>query len=385
MLPILTLILCLTFLSPASAEVSAPSFTLSQAVQTLELEKKDYETLYRTDLVPDTCYRSETQGYRSQCHTEYDRQCHTELNQQCGFRYYPVCHTAPRSVCTPRQICHRGSGGGTTGGGNRPPVCRTETQCQTVYDRVCRNEQRYECWSHPQTYCNQVPRPVCNQVPNIVQVPYSCTKPVQVAIGQNLRLQTNARVSVHFENFNEIGPLSDTLFARLEGNEVRLSGSSERVLYRVVRQSFTEQRISENARILEVDLFIRAITADSLNAFSLLEIRKGRIERDRVSFELSRSTPLRFRVHLSLHRHRALARDLPIVDAHFDSSQLMTEGGLLVIPLNRFGAGPLKPKRYTARIRINLDGEFLRQSAVNPDLLTGVRNPAIESTFEVAL
>ena len=105
---IFSLIFPITLSARAQGIGASVPFTLNQSVQTIELEKKDYETVYRTDLVPDTCYRSETQGYRPECHTEYHRQCHTELNQQCGFRSYPVCNTVPRTVCTPRQVCRRG-------------------------------------------------------------------------------------------------------------------------------------------------------------------------------------------------------------------------------------------------------------------------------------
>lgn len=423
---VLSLILAFPFPGTAFSQAPAnlpsnPSFTLNQSVQTLEWEKKDYETVYRTDLVPDTCYRSEVQGYRSECHTEYDRQCHTELNQQCGFRHYPVCNNVPRTVCSPRQVCQRGmfleslalattgglqvpapsggpghpprpggprplpGGAGNGGGYPHPPVCHTQTQCTTVYDRVCHHEQRYECWNNPQTYCRDIPRQACTQVPNIVQVPYACTKPVQVAIGQNLKLQTNVRLTAIFDNFSEVGPLSDTLTARLEGNEIRLSGSSDRVLYQVANQSFTEQRISENARILNVELHLRVLPLERLNAFSSIEIRNGRIFEDRIEFDLSKAPEIPFRGHLKLTRHRALAHELEIVDADFDSTRLGGQGMTQVLPLRTFGAGPLKEKRHKARLRLTLDGDFLRQGAVNPSVLTGIRNLPVEGSFEASL
>jgi hypothetical protein len=439
---IFSLIFPITLSARAQGIGASVPFTLNQSVQTIELEKKDYETVYRTDLVPDTCYRSETQGYRPECHTEYHRQCHTELNQQCGFRSYPVCNTVPRTVCTPRQVCRRGllleslseslavnttggpgrprpgaagprpgaagprpgsgggSGGGTTGGygggghgggSGRPPstICHTETSCQTVYDRVCRNVQRYECWSHPQTFCQDIPRQACIQVPNVVQVPYSCMKPVQVAVGQNLKLQTNARITVYFDSFDETGPLQDNLTARLEGNEIRLSVASEQVLYQVANQSFREQRISETARILEVEIHIRAITTEKLNAFSSVELRNGRIFADRIEFSLSRLPGVPFRGHLRLTRHRALANALTIVDSVFDPSALSnaTEGpgDSFLLPLRTFGAGPLKEKRHTAGIRLTLDGDALRKGAVNPSILSGIRNLPVEATFETSL
>jgi hypothetical protein len=417
-------IFSLTLSARAQNIGSSGPFTLNQAVQTIELEQKDYETVYRTDFVPDTCYRSETQGYRSECHTEYDRQCHTELNQQCGFRFYPVCNTVPRRVCTNRQVCQRGlfleslsesaaanttggpgrpipggprpgngggSGGGSTGGSGHPPstICRTENSCQTVYDRVCRNEQRYECWSHPQTYCQNIPRQVCVQVPNIVQVPYSCMKPVQVAIGQNLKLQTNARITVYFDSFSETGPLPDSLTARLEGNQILLAATSDQVLYQVASQSFREQRISETARILEVEIHVRATTAEKLNAFSSIELRNGRVFMDRIEFDLSKVPAVPFRGHLNLTRHRALASALTVVDSGFDSNTLSNapsgQGSTFVLPLRIFGAGPLKSKRHIARIRLTLDGEALRKGAVNPSILSGIRNQPVEATFETSL
>jgi hypothetical protein len=222
-------------------------------------------------------------------------------------------------------------------------------------------------------------------VPNIVQVPYACTKPVQVAIGQNLKLRTQARITILSDNFNEVGPLSDTLSARLEGNEIRLSGSSERVLYQVVGQSFTEQRISENERILSVELHLRALPVEKLNAFSSMQIRNGRIHRDRIEFGLSGDPGMPFRGHLKLTRHRALARELEIVDADFDSAVLRGQAPGFELPLRTFGAGPLKEKRHTAHLRLTLDGEYLRKGAVNPSVLTGIRNLPVEASFETSL
>ena len=207
------------FSSPTLAQVQAPAsqdFTLNQPVQDLNLEGREFETIYRTDYVPDTCYRSEVQGTRPECHTEYDRQCHTDYQQQCGYRNYPVCQRVPRNVCNTQQVCRTVNDRVCNSHGctNVPRrECRMENRCYTQMDQVCHTQQRYECQTIPQTFCQNVPRQVCVNVPNVVQVPYSCQKPVQVAIGQNLKLKTVAKVNIRFVNFDEAGYTGDSFTA----------------------------------------------------------------------------------------------------------------------------------------------------------------------------
>ncbi len=376
------------FSSPALAQVQAPGtqeFTLNQPTQDLSLEGREFETIYRTDYVPDTCYRSEVQGTRPECRTEYDRQCHTDYQQQCGYRNYPVCQTVPRNVCRTQQVCRTVNDRVCNSHGctNVPRrECRMENRCTTQMDQVCHTQQRWECQTFPQTICQNVPRQVCVNVPNVVQVPYSCQKPVQVAIGQNLKLRTVAKITVRFVNFTETGATGDRLSAKLEGDQIRFSGNSTRFLYQIVDQSRSERMLSGTEKIIEADFSIRATPLKTLSDFESILIDEGKLGFDRLSFRMSSFPGAPFKGNLNLVQNRALGRDLVIVDRDFESRALTGQGNVQTLMLSPLGASLLRDKTHRVRISLMLDGEALRKGAINAEILNQLRNKPVELGFE---
>jgi len=390
-----TLILAFTlalalFSSPTLAQTplsNSRDFVLNQGLQDLELEAKEFETVYRTDYVPDTCYRSEVQGTRPDCHTEYDRQCHTEYQQQCGYRNYPVCQTVPRNVCTTQQVCRTVNDQVCNSHGctNVPRrECRMENRCTTQMDQVCHTQQRWECQTFPQTLCQNVPRQVCVNVPNVVQVPYSCQKPVQVAIGQNLKLRTLAKVTIRFANFAEVGALNDSITARLEGDQIKLSSNSMSQLYQILDQRRTERMLSGTEKLVEVELTLRATEKNALDQFSTLLMDSGKLGFDRIQFNLSGNPAVPFKGHLNLTQHRTLGRNLVIVDRDFESRALVAQGNTQILMLSPLGASSLKSKTHQVHLSLSLDGDELRKGAVNPGILSQVKNTPVELSFEAS-
>ena len=67
-----------------SGDHTQSNFAFNQRTVALNLEQKDFETIYRTDQVPDTCYRDEIQGTRTECHTEIERICNTRYEELCS-------------------------------------------------------------------------------------------------------------------------------------------------------------------------------------------------------------------------------------------------------------------------------------------------------------
>ena len=376
------------FSSPTLAQVQAPAsqdFTLNQPVQDLNLEGREFETIYRTDYVPDTCYRSEVQGTRPECRTEYDRQCHTDYQQQCGYRNYPVCQSVPRNVCNTQQVCRTVNDRVCNSHGctNVPRrECRMENRCYTQMDQVCHTQQRYECQTIPQTFCQNVPRQVCVNVPNVVQVPYSCQKPVQVAIGQNLKLKTVAKVTIRFVNFAEAGSTGDRFTAKLEGDQIKVTAQSSNFLYQIVDQQRAERMLSANEKLIEANFSVQATPAKVLSDFSAILLNEGKLGFDRMSFKMSAASAAPFKGHLNLVQHRNIGRNLVIVDRDFESRALVGQGGTQTLMLSPLGASLLKEKTHYVKLFLMLDGEALRKGAINPEILNQIRNQPIELNFE---
>jgi len=386
---LITLLVLILFnvpsLASTSADASSQDFSLNQESQQLSLEAKTFETVYRTDYVDSTCHRSETQGTRTECRTVYDHQCHTEYRQQCSYQSYPVCQSFPQNVCRPSQVCRTvmdsvcNSHGCTSVPRN---VCQTTQQCSSQMQQVCRTEQRYECHNYPQNICQDVPRQACTTVPNIVQVAYSCQKPVQVAVGQNLKLHTTASVTVKFANYAEAGALSDLLTASLAGDRVKVTGTSKTHLYQIVNQSRSEVQVSPTERSLTLQITLAATPLQKLNEFSTLQLTDGKIGSDRIEFSISKLPEVPFKGHLLLERHRALASDLEILDRDFDSKLLVAQGNREILMLRALGVDSLKEKRHTAKISLTLDFSALKDGALNPEILNGVNALPVELEYE---
>ncbi|NDG85377.1 MAG: hypothetical protein EBX52_10140 [Proteobacteria bacterium] len=248
--------------------------------------------------------------------------------------------------------------------------------------QVCHNENRYQCDTFPQNVCQDVPRQACETVPNIVQVPYSCQKPVQVAVGQNLKLHTTASVTVKFSNYSDLGALSDRMTAKLDGDQVRLTAISKTHLYQIIAQSRSETRISPTEKSVTLLITLSATPVQKLNEFSALQLGDGKIGSDRIEFSISKLPEVPFKGHLLLKRHRALAKDLEILDRDFDSRFLVAQGNRETLMLKALGADSLKDKKHTAKIALALDGGALKNGALNPEVLNEVNALPVELEFE---
>jgi len=101
-----------------------------------------------------------------------------------------------------------------------------------------------------------------------VKVPYACTRPVQVPIGQQLKLHTVAQISVELENFGDIGQTPDQLRAELKNGQVSLTAlnqESNQFLYQIVKQDRKEQILSATEKLVNYQYMIKAISIQKLN------------------------------------------------------------------------------------------------------------------------
>lgn len=373
------LLLVLAHSSALAADPSTAPFSFAQQTSVVNLEQKQFETVYRTDQVPSTCYRSEVQGTTTECHTEYDRSCQTEYREECHDESYPVCESVPRESCSSEDVCSTESDSvcnsqGCTSIPRR--VCHSENQCHTTSDSVCHNESRRECRNEPRESCQNIPREACEQVPNVVQVPYACTKPVQVPIGQQLKMETKATLNISLSNFAEVGPLSDAFTAKLnEGNaSFALTAPSTAYLYQIVSQVRNESLVSPTEKQVTYAFVLQATSIQKLNNFLSFKITDPVLFFDRLQFGFTGTLNVPFKGHLKLVQRRRLAADAIVVDNDFKSSAIVNQGNQSVLSFNTFRAGPLKSSLHYVTLSLGLDLSELSKSIVNPDALKLINN-----------
>lgn len=375
--------------SPALAQNQSATLQLNQANQLVQLETKEFETIYRTDQVPDTCYRDEVQGYRTECRTEYDNVCHTRYERECRYVYEPVCHQVPRNSCHPVNDCRTEYDNVCNSHGcTRVPrrVCQTRNQCNTRYETVCNNHSRYVCNDVPRQQCTNVPRQVCNQVPNVVKVPYACTRPVQVPVGQQLKLHTVAKLNVNFANFGEVGTPADLFVATLRGSSVDLklqSGSQTQYLYQIVSQQRTEQMVSATEKVITQTLSIRAVSIAQLNSFGAVQILNPKVSKSKIEFSTLGALAVPFKGHLKIVRMKNSRKGSTLVDDDFRSASVVGQGNLFTIALSQFGITQLDYKLHKVELNLQLDlSQMTTSGLINPESLALVNAQGPKTAFE---
>ncbi len=375
------------FSSPVLAEPlpSTQVLTLNQEESSLQLQTQEFETVYRTDLVPDTCYREETQGTRTECRTETEQRCDTRYEQDCRYRSYPVCQQILRPVCYPQQVCHTVMDNVCNSRGCQSVprrVCQTQNQCRNQWDTVCHQDQRYECQNVPRTYCQDIPRQVCNQVPNIVRVPYACQRPVQVPIGQKLKLDTIARVQIRIANLREIGVRSESLNVSLNQGKVSISANGQSILVRALEQSQDLRRVGETQAEVDARFLLEILPLDQVNGLSSLELSQGRLESDRIEFQLKTLPVFPVKGRLLIVRKQALGGQKTIVHSDFQVRALVIQGGTAKLMLAPFGVECLKNRPHAIDLRITPDLEALKKGLLNPEILSKIQTGGAELHFE---
>ena len=383
------------FALTAFAQATDPAqtnFNFGQATVGINLEYQDFETIYRTDQVPDTCYRDEIQGTRTQCHTEYDRVCNTRYEHECNYRNYPICERIPRNVCQTEENCrtrmdHVCNSRGCTDVPRRE--CAPVQRCSTQYDNVCHNDQRYECNDVPRQYCENIPREACQQVPNVVSVAYACTRPVQVAVGQRLKLHTIAKVTVNLLNFAETGAIADVLTAQLNANGIvslRSTNPNAGFLFQMIAQQRTEQVVSATEKIVNYSFSIKATSIAKLNSFLNSELVGNKLFVDRLEFELNTygagifTAPLQG--HLKLVQMKNSRKGYILIDDDFDAKSMVTRGGTQVMMFKPFGIDDLIAKNHSIELSLSVDLKALKKDLINPEVLPLISNKQIEASFE---
>jgi hypothetical protein len=157
--------------------------------------------------VPDQVCHAGPNGQQV-CQTTTRRQCH-DVPQTCTNVPVQQCQDVPDQVCqdVPDQICT-----------NVP-----DTVCVDVPDQVCQNVPQQQCTTVTQTQCQDVPDQVCQQVPHYDTQTYACTIPQQVAVGQQLVMQTLGNVTVTYGALPQGITPNEDMVAQLGNQDVSLS------------------------------------------------------------------------------------------------------------------------------------------------------------------
>lgn len=175
-----------------------------EETKTVTLEGPMTVTRVRVEDQDSTCYRQEPYEeevcgnetrYRNECRWQPGRRaCDTRYDRVCRnvTRYRQRCTTgASRQVCTNepgRRVCRTRDGRQTCRNVPGRRVCRSEPgrrTCRSVpyTDRVCDRVPRTYCRDIPgRNICQDVPYQdyVCRMVTKYRDIPYACTKPVEV-------------------------------------------------------------------------------------------------------------------------------------------------------------------------------------------------------------
>ena len=241
--------------------------SMSQAVDQLQLNHSEMETIYETQNIPTTCTRSVQRGTRQDCHIENEQQCTTQDERVCKDVAFPVCQTIPRRVCETtqqcttdtEQVCH-GTGAQKVCTTVPHKTCKPVETCQTKNDQVCHNETRQECTTIPQRVCTTVPRQECRDVPVIVQEQYPCTKPGQVAVGQRLKLHQLAQIAINVKNPGNLNLSSDSLLVTLNNGVVGVTANSvSGIQYQIQQTSQTVSNASATEEVINSSFDVNAL------------------------------------------------------------------------------------------------------------------------------
>ncbi len=376
-------------LAQSNVDQRQANFNFNQQNLAINLEQKDFETIYRTDQVPSTCYRDEIQGYRTECHTEYDRQCHTRYENECHTESFPECTTIPRRECSSSEQCTTENDQVCNSHGcvNVPRrVCHPVESCHTTSDQVCHTDSREVCNNVPRESCENIPRQACEQVPNVVQVPYACSRSVQVPIGQQLKLHTVAQVAINLVNFSDVGATADAFTAQLTDGIVVISAkdpAKNAFLYQLIDQKRTEQVVSSTEKVVTYTISISATSIQKLNEFLNSQISDGKLFYDRLQFNLLGTLSVPVKGHLKIVQHRRIRSDLLIIDDDFESTSVIASAnGVQTIELKNFGVTSLNSATHSIELSLRLDLVKLQKGLINPAALAQVASKAVLSSFE---
>ncbi len=312
----------------------------------------------------------------NQCHNETQNKCTTVMSNQCHNETQNKCETVNDSVChnENQTKCETVN----------DSVCHNETQnkCETVSDSVCHNENqqqchdeyRQQCQQVPQQQCVDIPHQVCENVPNMVQVPYACTKNVQVKTGDKTTNHVIAQVKVVISNFGEVDVSGESFVANLDGNDVSLAlnSSSNRVIFKSLGKEQNVQKISDVDTQVTTTFTLQAISIDRIVSFENARITDLTLYTDRVRFKLSVNMGdlVSFnQAHITLNQVELLIFKKKLLDEDFEPTLLKLSGDSYEISLSSFNLKALKGRKSNLSLTLGVKNLLDRNTLLNPELL----------------
>jgi hypothetical protein len=343
---------------------------------------------------------------RSQC--DPVQQC-TQVNDQVchGQGASQVCQTVPRSQCTTVTQCHQVSD--SVCHTENQNVCHTETtqSCHDVADQVCHSETRQdchvenqnqchdeyrqECANVPEQSCTDTPYQSCSTVPNMVSTPYACTRPVQVQIGEQVKLHNLAQVSIILQSYGQVDVSHDQLTATLDGNDVslKLTQSSGTVIFHVLKKDQQVQTVSATDNKIVTTFTLDAISLAALSQLSQVKIVNPVLNFDKLLFNIAGADLTRIPVTLDSGHLQILMRKnvflghrmVTIIDNDFAATDVKQVGGQYEIDFSTFNAGPLESKSHDVAISVGVKTTFDPAELLNPEILNQVSLAPLTTSF----
>jgi hypothetical protein len=220
-------------------------------------------------------------------------------------------------------------------------------------------------------------------------VPYACTRPVQVAIGQRLKLHTVAKVSVNLLNFAESGAIADGLVAQLGTNgtvTLKAAQPNSAFLFQIVAQQRNEQMISATEKLVTYTFSLQATSIAKINTFLATQLADAKLYGNRLEFQLNHegsgifTAPLKG--HLKLLRIKNQRTSYILINDDFDDKALVSRGNLQVMMLKPFGITSLQAKTHKVELSLGVDLAALKKNLINPEVLPLIANQQIQASFE---
>jgi hypothetical protein len=213
-------------------------------------------------------------------------------------------------------------------------------------------------------------------------VPYACQRPVQVPIGQKLKLDTLARVQIRIANLREIGVRSENLTLSLNQGKVSLSASGLPLIVRVLEQSQDVRRVGETQAEVDARYLIEILPLEQINGLSSIGLTQGRLESDRIEFQMKGLPAFPVKGRLQVVRKQTFGGRKTIVNSDFEARSIVIQGGTAKLMLLPFGVECVKNRPHEISVRIFPDLEALKKGLVNSEILSKIETGGAELHFE---
>jgi len=239
-------------------------------IQSKEIKKDIFKTIYVPRQVPDVCTRTVVIGSHRVCEEEPRQDCHTVPGSCWDQRVcedHEVCENSTEQECTQgREHCYE------------VPVCRDgvcrnvtrcdppQRECRNVPSRSCHNEQSchnqntceddtQQCTTHYET--------VCRDEDDTREETYACTRTVQEP-KRVFDFHLTLKAQLKLEGIAGGESIHDQFVVALDEDDLSISVKSlnDNALYRLTKV-VNKTQVGDQ-KVLQVNLLIKAVTKNQI-------------------------------------------------------------------------------------------------------------------------